>query len=41
MATQSSTSRSESISTVGWPKGIFVVKVIIDKEVLTEKVIVK
>ena len=41
MATQSSTSRSESISTVGWPKGIYVVKVTIGKEVLTEKVIVK
>lgn len=41
MATQSSTSRSESISTVGWPKGIYVVKATIGDEVLTEKVIVK
>lgn len=41
METQSSTSRSESISTVGWPKGIYVVAVTIGKEVLTEKVIVK
>ena len=41
MATQSSTSRSESISTVGWPKGIYVVTVTIGKEVLTEKVIVR
>ena len=41
MATQSSASRSESISTVGWPKGVYVVKVTIGKEELTEKVIVK
>ena len=41
MATQSSTSRSESISTLGWPKGIYVVKATIGDEVLTEKVIVK
>ena len=41
MATQSSTSRSETISTAGWPKGIYVVKVTIGKEELTEKVIVK
>lgn len=41
MATQSSASRSESISTVGWPKGIYVVKATIDDEELTEKVIVK
>lgn len=41
MASQSSASRSESISTVGWPKGIYVVKATIDDEELTEKVIVK
>ena len=41
MATQSSTNRSETISTAGWPKGIYVVKVTIGKEELTEKVIVK
>ena len=34
-------SRSESISTVGWPKIIYVVKVTIGKEVMTEKVIIK
>ena len=41
MTVQSSTSRSESISTAGWPKGIYIVKVTIGKEVLTEKVVVK
>lgn len=41
MATQSSTSRSETISTAGWPKGIYIVKVTVGKEVLTEKVVVK
>ena len=41
MATRSSTSRSETISTAGWPKGIYIVKVTVGKEVLTEKVIVK
>ena len=41
MATRSSTSRSETISTVGWPKGIYVVKATIGDEELTEKVIVK
>ena len=41
IAMQSSTSRSETISTAGWPKGIYVVKVTIGEEVLTEKVLVK
>lgn len=41
MATQSSASRSETISTVGWPKGIYVVKATVGDEELTEKVIVK
>lgn len=40
MATRSSSNRSESISTAGWPKGIYVVKVTIGKEEQTEKVIV-
>ena len=40
MATRSSASRSETISTAGWPKGIYVVKVTIGKEELTEKVLV-
>ena len=40
MATRSSSNRSESISTAGWPKGIYVVKVTIGKEELTEKVII-
>ena len=31
MATQSSTNRSETISTTGWPKGIYIVKVTIGK----------
>lgn len=41
MATQSSTSHSETISTAGWPKGIYVVKVTIGKKELTDKVLVK
>lgn len=41
MATQSSSSRSASISTAGWPKGIYAVKATIGKEMLLEKVIVK
>lgn len=41
MAIRSSTNRSETISTAGWPKGIYVVKATIGKEVFTEKVIVK
>ena len=41
VATQSSASRSTTIATSGWPKGIYVVKVTIDKEVLTEKIIMK
>ena len=40
MATRSSASRSETISTAGWPKGIYIVKVTIGKEELTEKVLV-
>ena len=41
MTTQTSTSRSETISTAGWPKGFYIVKVTIGKEVMTEKVIVR
>lgn len=41
MATQSSTSRSVSISTSTWPKGLYIVKATVGKEELTEKVIVK
>jgi subtilisin family serine protease len=40
MATRSLTCRSETISTVGWPKGIYIVKVTIGKDELTEKVLV-
>lgn len=40
-ATLSSTNRSESISTAGWQKGVYIVKVAIGKEELTEKVIVR
>jgi hypothetical protein len=41
MNTLSSASRSEIISTIGWPKGIYIVKATIGEEKLTEKVIVK
>ncbi len=41
MTTLSSTSRSKTISTAGWPKGIYAVKATIGKEVLTEKVMVR
>ena len=41
MTTQSTTSRSASISTAGWSKGMYVVRVTIGEEVLTEKVIIK
>ena len=39
--TLSSTNRSESISTAGWSKGVYIVKVTIGKEELTEKIIVQ
>jgi hypothetical protein len=41
MATQSSTSRSSTISTAGWPKGLYIVKVTIGMKVLIEKIIIK
>lgn len=41
MTTQSTTSRSATINTAGWPKGMYVVRVTVGKEVLTEKVVVK
>lgn len=40
MATRSSTSRSATINTAGWPKGMYVVRVTVGKEVMTEKVMV-
>lgn len=41
MTTQNSNSRSTSVSTAGWPKGMYVVRVTIGNEVLTEKVVIK
>lgn len=41
MINQTSASRSETIATIGWQKGIYIVKATIGKEELTEKVIVK
>ena len=41
MATLSSDSRSESISTAGWSKGVYIIKVTIGKEELTEKILVQ
>ena len=42
MATRSSmSSRSTTISTAGWPKGMYVVRVTIGNEVLTDKVVIK
>lgn len=41
MATRSSTSRSATVSTAGWSKGMYVIKMIIGGEVYTEKVNVK
>lgn len=41
MATRSSTSRSVSIPTSVWPKGLYIVKATVGKEELTEKIIVK
>lgn len=40
MTTRNSTSRSTTISTAGWPKGMYVVRVTIGYEMLTEKVLV-
>ena len=40
MTTRNSTSRSKTISTAGWPKGMYVVRVTIGYEMLTEKVLV-
>ena len=40
MTTRNSTSRSTNISTAGWPKGMYVVRVTIGYEMLTEKVLV-
>ena len=41
MATLSSDSRSESISTAGWSKGVYIIKVTIGKEELTKKTLVQ
>lgn len=41
MASQSSSNRSETISTAGWPEGIYAVKAAVGKEELTGKFIVK
>ena len=41
MTTRNSTNHSTTVSTAGWPKGMYVVRVTIGNEVLTEKVIVK
>lgn len=41
MATQSATGRSATVSTAGWPKGIYIVKATIGNEVLKEKVTVR
>lgn len=41
MDTRSATSRSLSVSTNGWPKGLYVVKAAVGKEIMTEKVMVK
>ena len=41
MTTSNATSRSSTVSTAGWPKGMYVVRVTIGNEVLTEKVVIK
>ena len=41
MTTRTSMNRSTSVSTLGWPKGLYVVKAIVDKEELTEKVVIR
>ena len=41
MTTQNSSSRSSTVSTAGWPKGMYVVRVTIGNEVLTDKVVIK
>ena len=41
MATRASTTRSTTITTAGWPKGMYVVKVTVDKETWSEKIVKK
>ena len=41
LTTQNSSIRSTTISTAGWPKGMYVVRVTIGNEVLTDKVVIK
>lgn len=40
MTTRNSTSRTLTVSTAGWAKGMYVVNVTVGKEVLTRKVVV-
>lgn len=40
MTTRKSTSRSLTVSAAGWPKGMYVVNVTVNKEVMTRKVVV-
>ena len=37
--TRNSTSRSLTVSTMGWPKGMYVVNVTVGKEVCREKIL--
>lgn len=41
MTTRTSMNRSTSVSTIGWPKGLYAVKVIVDKEELIEKMVIR
>lgn len=41
MTTRTSMNRSTSVSTLGWPKGLYAVKVIVDKEELIEKMVIR
>ena len=41
MTTRSTTSRSASISTAGWPKGMYIVRVTVGKESWSEKILIK
>jgi Zn-dependent metalloprotease len=40
-ATKLETSRSASVSTIGWPKGVYIIKATVGDEVITEKITVK
>jgi len=40
-ASQTVSSRSATISTAGWPKGVYIIKAKIGKEEVTEKIVVK